>query len=105
MPRIDKNGNMEFHPAELPSDYHPTSTDSDNPFFNQKEEPVIILSRSCKTCGAMFELHVDYDPDNPAHDLCDDCLLALPKDPNQHYPELTIQAEMEAGAKTCDEDL
>ena len=31
------------------------------------------------------------DPGNPAHDLCDDCLLRLPQNPDQRYPEKTAQ--------------
>ena len=91
MPRIDENGNAVFHPAELPPEYRPAKMRDDNSFIRESR-------RTCKTCGTPFTLLGEYDPGNPAHDLCDDCLLALPPNPDQRYPEKTAQiAGMDTG--------
>ena len=96
MPRIDENGNAVFHPAELPSDYRPPKTDEYNSLLRKK--PVFSKSvRKCKNCGADFELIGEYDPENKAHDLCDDCLISPPLDPNQKYPARTLQMEQDGG--------
>ena len=96
MPRLDKKGNLEFHPSELPNDYL-SNIDPENPFFNKQVKIIISITRSCRICKTKFVLHCEYDPTNPAHDLCDDCLLKQPRDSGQKYPEKTIQIDMEAG--------
>ena len=96
MPRIDENGNAEFHPAELPRDYVMPEMDPNNSTIRIKV-PQKKSTRSCKNCGASFELIGDYDPENKAHDLCDDCLIELPKDPDQKYSASTYQIEMDVG--------
>ena len=53
-------------------------------------KPEVVTKRKC-ACGNDFILHVKFDENNPLHSLCDDCILALPVDPNQHYPERFIQ--------------
>lgn len=88
MTKVDKDGNLEFHPAELPRGYV-CAADPNNPFVRVKE-PKIEVKRKC-ACGNDFILHVKFDENNPLHSLCDDCILALPADPNQHYPERFIQ--------------
>ena len=96
MPRIDSHGNLEFHPIELPRDYH-SAVDLENPFFNKKKDPEVVTIRMCKKCGEKFTLHGDYDSENVTHDLCDDCIITLPKNPEQRYSAVTIQSGMEAG--------
>ncbi len=97
MPRIDENGNAVFHPAELPGDYQPMPHTDDN-LFIREVQPMKQSRRNCKTCGTPFTLLGEYNPGNPAHDLCDDCLLALPPNPDQKYPEKTAQiAGMDTG--------
>ena len=103
MPRIDENGNAVFHPAELPSDYQPMPHTDDNPFIREVH-PMKQSRRNCKACGGSFTLLGEYDPGNPAHDLCDDCLLKLPTDPNQKYPEKTLQTSMAGGGTALGED-
>ena len=96
MPRTDGNGNLEFHPLELPPGYLSSKMDDNNSLVRER----IIFPKSirkCKTCGKEFELVGEYDPENKAHDLCDDCLLALPRDPDQKYPERTYQMEQDGG--------
>ena len=96
MPRTDENGNTKFHPLELPQDYQLPKMDENNSFIRKKVDfPKSI--RKCKTCGKDFELIGEYDPENLAHDLCDDCLIALPLDPNLKYPEKTIQLMGDGG--------
>jgi hypothetical protein len=97
MPRIDENGNAEFHPVELPPGYQPAKMRDDNSFIREVQ-PMKQSRRTCKTCGTPFTLLGEYDPGNPAHDLCDDCLLKLPQNPDQRYPEKTAQiAGMDTG--------
>ena len=90
MPRTDENGNLEFHPTELPRDYQPPKMQHGNSIL-RAEEPEEITKRACKQCGKGFTLHVKYDPANKAHDLCDSCIIAQELDPNQKYPEKTFQ--------------
>jgi hypothetical protein len=120
MPRTDENGNLEFHPAELPADYRPMKHPDcincryyhfgsrlpadyqpmkhpDNNSFIREVGPLKQSRRTCKICGEPFTLLGEYDPENPAHDLCDDCILKQPKNPDQRYPEKTTQMEMDAG--------
>ena len=79
---------MEFHPAELPADYR-CGADPENPFLLMRE-PVTITKRKC-ACGNEIVLHVEYNPNNRLHDLCDDCILKIPVDPGLRYPAQTIQ--------------
>jgi hypothetical protein len=67
-----------------------------NPFFKEKT-PEKIQKRICKKCGKEFSLAGDYDPKNEFHDLCDDCIMDLPLNPNQKYPDKTFQLESEVG--------
>ncbi|MDD2300847.1 MAG: hypothetical protein PHI70_09930 [Proteiniphilum sp.] len=104
MPRVDEDGNLEFHPLELPPDYRLPEMDRSNTLLRKKAVfPKSI--RKCKTCGKDFELTGEYDPDNKAHDLCDDCLLNLPPDPNQKYPARTYQLEQDGGTSLTEEEL
>ena len=92
MPRIDENGNVE-----LPPGYQPAKMRDDNSFIREVQ-PMKQSRRTCKTCGTPFTLLGEYDSGNPAHDLCDDCLLKLPQNPDQRYPEKTAQiAGMDTG--------
>jgi hypothetical protein len=102
MPRTDENGNLEFHQAELPGDYQPPKMQHGNSIL-RAEEPEEITKRACKQCGKGFTLHVKYDPANPSHDLCDSCIIALPPDPNQRYPEKTYQTLASDGAVYSDD--
>jgi hypothetical protein len=88
--RRNNNGSLEivFGPIFRPSD----EIDPDNPFARKKEIKIYI-TRECKTCGKKFVLHVEYDKENPMHDLCDDCILDLPLSETARYPEKTIQIE------------
>jgi hypothetical protein len=103
MPRIDENGNAVFHPAELPGDYRPMPHSDGNPFIREVQ-PMKQSRRTCKACRASFTLLGEYDPGNPAHDLCDDCLLKSPPDPNQKYSEKTLQTSMAGGGTALGED-
>ena len=69
--------------------------DPENP-FKRAEEKEIISKRKCK-CGKAFILHVEYDPENPLHSLCDSCILELPVDPDKRYVRETIQMMSEPG--------
>jgi hypothetical protein len=89
MPQTDKDGNLEFHPLEMPPDFE-SAADPNNPFIRKQFESV-ATTRPCKICGKRFTLGVPYDKDNPGHDLCEDCILAMPG--KQNYPEKTIQLE------------
>ena len=90
MPRTDDNGNLVFHPLELPKGFTPMETDPENSLL-RKKQPLKKSIRKCKKCGAEFELLGEYDPENRAHDLCDDCLINLPLNQNQKYPEKSVQ--------------
>lgn len=84
-----KNGSWEIVPPFLisPSD----EIDQNNPFI-RKKVALKITTRKCKKCGTEFTLHGEYDKDNPAHDLCDECILSSPA-PDQEYPETTNQID------------
>ena len=43
------------------------------------------------------------DPTNYLHQLCEDCIIALPPDPNQRYPEQTYQTMTESISMGRDE--
>lgn len=103
MPRTDDNGNLVFHPLELPRGFEPMETDPENSLL-RKKQPLKKSIRKCKECGAEFELLGDYDPANRAHDLCDDCLLSQPPDPNQRYPERTYQMEADGGTTLTEDE-
>jgi uncharacterized protein CbrC (UPF0167 family) len=84
-------------------DRTPFIPDPENSTLRKKEER-IVTKRTCKKCGAMFYLGVQYDSKNPAHDLCDDCILDSPAE-NQKYAEKTNQALLLAdGPIECDGD-
>ena len=100
MPRTDEKGNLEFHSCELPNDYQ-CGADIENPFTRAPEQPE-TSRRTCK-CGKTFDLHVKYDPTNYLHQLCEDCIIALPPDPNQRYPEQTYQTMTESISMGRDE--
>jgi len=103
MPRTDENGNTTFHPLELPWDYRLPEMDENNSLIRKRIEfPKSI--RKCKNCGKDFELIGEYDPENRAHDLCDDCLLNLPPDPNQKYPEKSVQLMSDGGISLTEEE-
>jgi len=100
--RIVKNGTLEIDFGGAiggPSD----EIDPNNPFVRKKEEPVATI-RKCKICGTGFTLHGDYDPNNPAHDLCDDCILKTPAQ-DQYYPEKSIQIEQAEIDKITEQDF
>jgi hypothetical protein len=97
MPRIDREGNAVFHPAELPSDYQSMPHPDDNPFIREIQ-PMKQSRRKCIVCEESFTLLGEYDPENPAHDRCDSCILKMPHDPGQRYPDKTVQiAGMDSG--------
>jgi hypothetical protein len=103
MPRTDENGNLEFHPVEFPSEYKLPEMEENNQLIRKRAEfPKSI--RKCKTCGKDFELTGEYDPENAAHDLCDDCLINLPLDPDLKYPEKTIQLMGDGGISLTEEE-
>ena len=89
MPRTDKNGNVEFHPIELPDDFE-SAADPDNPFV-RKQFDSETTTRACKNCGKRFALHVPYDDKDPTHDLCVDCMFKMPG--TQKYPNTTYQID------------
>ena len=70
---------------DTPSD----EIDPENPFV-RKKEPVVRTRRACIKCGKSFDLHVEYDPENFTHDLCEDCILDDTSHP-QDYSEKTNQ--------------
>jgi len=97
MPKIDENGNAIFHPAELPRDYTPMPHPDDNPFIREIQ-PMKQSRRKCIVCGESFTLLGEYDPENPAHDRCDNCILEMPLNLDQRYPDQTAQiAGMDSG--------
>ena len=103
MPRTSQEGSPEFHPAELPKGYSLPAMDPDNSTI--RAQKVLKKSiRKCKECGKEFELQGDYDPGNKAHDLCDDCLINLPPDPEQKYPESTLQIESDGGVSLMEDE-
>jgi hypothetical protein len=89
MPRTDEQGNVEFHPIELPNDFE-SAADPENPFVRKQFESE-TTTRACKICGKRFTLGVPYDKDDPGHDLCEDCIIEQ-KTP-QNYSETTIQID------------
>jgi hypothetical protein len=96
-----QEGIVEYRPTELPSDYV-TGADPENPFVRIVATKIKI-KRICNQCGNAFELHVEYDPENEAHNLCDDCLINRAIDPNQKYPEETIQIQQGKGQTVSEE--
>ena len=89
MPRTDKNGNLEFHPIELPDDFK-SAADPENPFV-RKQFDSETTTRACKKCGKRFTLGVPYDDEDPTHDLCTDCVWKMPG--TQKYPNSTYQID------------
>jgi len=101
MPHKDEDGNLEFHPGEMPRNYT-CGADPDNPTL-RSVKPDVISKRKCK-CGKEFILHVKFDPEYPLHQLCDDCIQKLPIDPKQRYPDKFIQSyASDAGEPIGDE--
>ena len=65
-PTVNEHG---FQRYERRDDFDPG-----NPFI-RKVKKFPPVTRHCRVCGTRFTFHAPYDPENPSHDLCDDCLF------------------------------
>ena len=95
---------MTHRIAVLKPDYH--YVDTEVPFDKSVAAiQTLLRQHKCEKIAIMEEtFQGEYDPGNPAHDLCDDCLLKSPPDPNQKYSEKTLQTSMAGGGTALGED-